>query len=171
MTKREMGEIFSVFSIAYPDKKPFSGKPDDILPAVELWCACLPEVDFWTGLQAARRLCRECKFPPTIAEFKEKADAVVGEVTKLIDEAWFLIQTPMRFSGMSPAEAYARLPNGATKAAIDAMGGPDKLLIVRWGETYLDFEGFQRAYKALLRDERAALPGAQPLTLRGRGGK
>lgn len=166
MTQKEMVEIFAVMLLAYPNAETFKGGIQKLGPTIELWTACLPEVDFWTGQQAVIKLCRECKFPPTIAEFKEKADAVKSEVRQRIDQAWDFLRMPMKFQDATPLEAYTDAPD-MTKAAIDAMGGPDKLIITethRLGDgsekTYemFNYDGFRDAYEQLLRRQ-SALPG------------
>ena len=78
-------------------------------PTIELWAACLSDVDFWLGQQAVIRLCRECKFPPSIAEFKEKADNVQQEIRSRIDLEWNDIKFS-RLLDKSPQEWYQRLP-------------------------------------------------------------
>ena len=84
MTQKEMTEIFGIMLLAYPNAETFKGGIQKLLPTINLWCACLPEVDFWIGQQAVIKLCRECKYPPTIAEFREKADAVKSEDRKSV---------------------------------------------------------------------------------------
>ena len=79
MTHKEMSEIFAVMLLAYPNAEVFKGGIARLGPTINLWVTCLPEIDFWTGQQAVVKLVRECKFPPTIAEFKEKAEKVQAE--------------------------------------------------------------------------------------------
>lgn len=86
MTRAEMTEIFAVLMLAYPYAEMFKapGKQavmEKLAPTITLWATCLADVDFWTGQQAAVRVCRVCKFPPTIAEFREQADAVTQRDT------------------------------------------------------------------------------------------
>lgn len=83
-----MTEIFSVMLLAWPNAEMFKGGVAKLGPTIELWAACLSDVDFWLGQQAVIRLCRECKFPPSIAEFKEKADNVQQEIRSRIDLEW-----------------------------------------------------------------------------------
>ena len=87
MTHKEMSEIFAVMLLAYPNAEVFKGGIAKLGPTINLWVTCLPEIDFWTGQQAVVKLVRECKFPPTIAEFKEKAEKVQAEVRARIDQA------------------------------------------------------------------------------------
>lgn len=175
MTQKEMVEIFAVMLLAYPNAETFKGGIQKLGPTIELWTACLPEVDFWTGQQAVIKLCRECKFPPTIAEFKEKADAVKSEVRKQIDQAWDFLRMPMKFRDATPLEAYNDAPD-MTKAAINAMGGPDKLVITvvhEFGDgskrpvEEFNYYGFRDAYEHLLRIQ-SALPG-KPRAVIGTG--
>ena len=120
MTKKEMTEIFSVMLLAWPNAEMFKGGVAKLGPTIELWTACLSDVDFWLGQQAVIRLCRECKFPPSIAEFKEKADNVQQEIRSRIDLDWNDIKFS-RLLDKAPQEWYQRLPpNSDVKAVIDA---------------------------------------------------
>ncbi len=170
MTQKEMTEIFGVMLLAYPNAETFKGGIQKLGPTIELWTACLPEVDFWTGQQAVIKLCRECKFPPTIAEFKEKADAVASEIQHQIQEDWNLLRMPMKFSDASPQEAYDRA-TPRMRAVVDAMGGPDKLIIT---ETHtmgdgshktferFNYEAFEAAYEKILRGHDALSGTSRP---------
>lgn len=176
MTQKEMVEIFAAMLLAYPNAETFKGGIQKLGPTIELWTTCLPEVDFWTGQQAVIKLCRECKYPPTIAEFKEKADAVKSEVEQQIDQAWRHLRLPMKFHAASPIEAYNDAPD-MIKAAVDAMGGPGKLIITKihtMGDgskkpvEVFNYDGFRNAYEQLLRRQ-SALPG-RPRPAVGPGG-
>ncbi len=166
MTKREMVEIFAVMLLAYPNAETFKGGIQKLGPTIELWTSCLPEVDFWTGQQAVIRLCRECRYPPTIAEFKDKANAVMSEMQAQISQAWNSLRMPMRLLNMTPVETYNGAPD-MVKAAVDAMGGPDKLVIQEFQTMddgsnapteKLNYDGFCNAYEQLLRRQNV-LPG------------
>ena len=128
MTHKEMSEIFAVMLLAYPNAEVFKGGIAKLGPTINLWVTCLPEIDFWTGQQAVVKLVRECKFPPTIAEFKEKAEKVQAEVRARIDQAWNYLKLDMAL-GKTPEEAVARLSEGADiRRVIEAMGGPSRLI-------------------------------------------
>ena len=123
MTHKEMSEIFAVMLLAYPNAEVFKGGIAKLGPTINLWVTCLPEIDFWTGQQAVVKLVRECKFPPTIAEFKEKAEAVQAEVKARIGRAWdaFKLQANL---GKTPLEFFAGLPaDSNTRRAIEMIGG------------------------------------------------
>lgn len=159
MTKKEMTEIFSVMLLAWPNAEMFKGGVPKLGPTIELWTACLSDVDFWLGQQAVIRLCRECKFPPSIAEFKEKAEAVQQEVRSRIDLEW----NQIKFSHVldaSPEEWYRGLPpDGAVKAVVDALGGVSGL-----GSSWNYYE-FRDMYEKLIRKKK---PGAVAQLTSGR---
>ena len=62
--------------LAWPNAETFKGGIKKLAPTIRLWTASTMDVDYWTGQQAIIRLCKICKFPPTIAEFREQAKAV-----------------------------------------------------------------------------------------------
>ena len=85
MTKTEMTEIFSIMMLAWPNHRMFD--PGTLKQTVELWAACLSDIDFDLGRQAVIRLCRECKFPPSIAEFREQAAAEIADRAERLELA------------------------------------------------------------------------------------
>ena len=166
MTQKEMVDIFAVLLLAFPNAETFKGGIQKLGPTIELWTACLPDVDYWIGQQAAIKLCRECKYPPTIAEFREKADAVKNEVGNQISQAWESLRLPMKLRGASPVEAYINAPD-MTRAAVDAMGGADKLVI----NGIFNYDGFRKAYEKLLRgrsESRSAIGNSTPRQIGGK---
>ena len=155
VTKKEMTEIFSVMLLAWPNAEMFKGGVAKLGPTIELWAACLSDVDFWTAQQAVIRLCRVCKFPPSIAEFKEQADTVNQDVQSRINLAWNEIKWS-RVLDKSPEEWYQGLPPGSDiKAVVDALGGP-KGLVSEDGKRWNYYE-FRDMYEKLIRKE---VPGA-----------
>ena len=77
MTRAEVTEIFAVLMMAYPNAEMFKAPDKDSLkaklaPTITLWTTCLRDIDFWAAQQAVIRVCQTCKFPPTIAEMREK---------------------------------------------------------------------------------------------------
>ena len=88
MTRQEMTKLFALMMLAWPKAEIF--QRDKVKPAIALWAACLPEVDFLTGQAAVVRLCRECKFPPTIAEMREAAEKVSKEIDSEVKQAYYI---------------------------------------------------------------------------------
>lgn len=172
MTRKEMSEIFAALLLAYPHAEVFKGGIQKLGPTINLWTACLSEIDFWTGQQAVIKLCRVCKFPPTIAEFREQADNVKSEVQQRVNSAWTLLRFDLE--DKSPSEVYAALDERSqTKLAIAAMGGPEKLIVQSehvYGDgrrepyTHFDYHGFAAAYERLLKQS-IELTGISPKPL------
>lgn len=164
MTRKEMTEIFSVMLLAWPNAEMFKGGVQKLGPTIELWTACLPDVDFWIAQQAVIKLCRECKFPPSIAEFKEKAEKVKSEVKARIDLSWSMLRMDMEL-GKTPEAACARLPkDSAEYLVIQAIGGPSRLIVTEEHtfangrketvERY-NYGDFAAAYERLIRQTNA----------------
>ena len=88
MTRAEVTEIFAVLMMAYPNAEMFKAPDKDSLkaklaPTITLWTTCLRDIDFWAAQQAVIRVCQTCKFPPTVAEMREAAGAVLHEVFEM----------------------------------------------------------------------------------------
>ena len=123
MEGKEMTELFLVMLLAWPNAEAFKGGIPKLTPTIKLWTSCTADVDFWTGQQAVIRLCQHCKFPPTIAEFREQVDNVNKDIKKLTDCAFNEIRNAEFMYG-SLAAFYTELPPGNfTRAVIDTVGG------------------------------------------------
>lgn len=163
MTNKEMTEIFSVMLLAWPNAETFRGGISKLGPTIKLWAACTQEIDFWTGQQAVTRLVKTCKFPPSIAEFREQAEAVQaaikGEARQLVDR--IRLHNAL---GQSDEAYYASLQDGSfDKAVIARLGGPSNLTTGRlW-----NIEGIEAACRAVIQD-RPAMVGGLPAALPGK---
>lgn len=163
MTNKEMTEIFGVMLLAWPNAETFRGGIAKLGPTIKLWAACTQDVDFWTGQQAVTRLCKTSKFPPSIAEFREQAEAVhsaiEAEARRLIEQIEMY-----NFLGQSNEDYYASLQDGSLdKAVITQMGGPSNLTTgIMW-----NIEGIEAACRAVMQDC-PALVGGLPLALPGK---
>lgn len=169
MTHKEMSEIFAVMLLAYPNAEVFKGGVAKLGPTINLWVTALPEVDYWTGCQAVAKLVRECKYPPTIAEFKTKADAVQSEVMTQISSAWNWVKTEIGVFGESPHEFFVGLPeDSGIRRAIEMIGGPD-CIVIKEEHTFGDghkemveeynYRKFVEAYEKVLRQTNALSGG------------
>lgn len=150
MTKKEMSEIFGVMLLAWPNAEMFKGGMQKLKPTIELWTICLPEVDIQTGQQALVELCRECKFPPTMAEFRAVAEKVRESISHKAKSAWLDLKADLML--LPPQEAFSRLPQGSlTRQAIIDMGGSERLIITtESGDELYNVNGFLTAYRTLL---------------------
>lgn len=123
MTGKEMTELFAVMLLAWPNAETFKGGIAKLAPTIKLWVSCTADVDFWTGKQAVIRLCQHCKFPPTIAEFREQVDNVNQDIKSITSRTFQEIRNAEHMHGSIEA-FYAELPLGDfTRAVIDTVGG------------------------------------------------
>ena len=125
MTKREMTEIFAALRLAYPNSKMFEGGIKTLKPTIELWTASLQDVDFAISQRALYRVLRECKYPPTIAEFRAAAEAEEAEIKSLASKAIDSIR--LHFMLSKTTQGLDADP--VTQRAIDLLGGPEMLYI------------------------------------------
>lgn len=166
MNRAEMTEIFAALMLAYPNAEMFRAADQQALkeklaPTITLWTACLRDMDFWTAQRAVIRVCRTCKFPPTIAEMREAAERVREEVRREIDRAYLSVRDDVRFMterGKTMRQVYDGLSVRSRKV-IDAMGGMEQFAPP--DSPMLNMEGFQRTYERLLRSNPVGLPGGQ----------
>ena len=155
MTKKEMTEIFGLLLLAYPNAEAFKGGVKKLAPTIELWCSCLPEVDFTIGQQAAYHICRENKYPPTISEFREMVERIENHMRSLIGAEWRILVSNMDDLGMTPQEAVEACGSLLTILAVKRMGGPDKLVKdpnskSRFPSLRYDYMGFEAAFRMVL---------------------
>lgn len=156
MTRKEVTELFSVMLLAWPNAEMFKGGVQKLGPTIELWAKCLTDVDFWTGQQALIRLCQVCKFPPTIAEFREQVESVNASIRERTSLDWSRIRLELDM-GMTPRQIFKALPpDSMSRVAMISMGGPEKI-IQECG--LLNYYGFEEAFRNAIMSQ-GALPGS-----------
>ena len=162
MTKKEVTEIFSVLMLAYPRAEMFQGGIGKLGPTISLWSRCLEDVDFWTGQQAVIRVCRECTFPPTIAEFRAAAEAVTQDVKNRANGIFSAIRSGEALSGNLDALYAAQLPGSEIKAVIDELGGTKGLVReLKSGGQIWNIDAILRAAEKIIRQKEALPPGGR----------
>lgn len=167
MTTKEMTELFAVMLLAWPNAETFKGGIAKLAPTIKLWTACTADVDFWTGERAVMRLCQKCKFPPTIAEFREQVDSVNKDIKGLTDGVFNEIRNAELMYG-SLEKFYMTLPATAfAKAVIDMMGGVSTLAITGKSQDGREFsrwnwQGIEDACHAVIRRRPAMVGGELP---------
>ena len=152
MTRRETTEIFAALKIGYPRAEMFKGGMETLKPTVELWAATLHDVDFAMAQRALYRVLRECKFPPTIAEFRTAVEAEEADLRQKAKIAADGIR--LHFALKKTLDDY-KPDSDVTRMAIERLGGIDRLFSK--GERYdvWHWSEFESAY-------RAAYLGASP---------
>lgn len=163
MNRAEMTEIFAVLMIAYPQAEVFKAESQQALkeklaPTISLWTTCLQDIDFWTAQQAVVRVCKSCKFPPTIAEMREAAEDVKHQVKSEIEWAYMTARSAVEtlVDGETLSDAYASLP-ARSKKVIDAMGGMEAFAPA--DKPLFNMAGFEQTYERMLRSNPVGLPG------------
>ena len=163
MTNAEMTELFAVMRLNYRNAKMFEGGLASLAPTIKLWTTMLPEVDYWTGQRALYRLLRSCKYPPTIAEFKEAADEVAAELRGKYRNLESVLKMHCLASGKTVRELYPELgASDPARRVIDEMGGPDAM----GSDNDHRWKQFEQAYYRLAKKESpaqalTALPGGR----------
>lgn len=158
MTEAEVTQIFAALSLAYPSAELFKAPSqraleEKLAPTIALWATCLRDVDFWTGQMATVRLCQTCKYPPSIAELREAAEAVTKEVREEIFSAYMTARSLYQLHGKDGVHDV--LPDRVRKV-IDAMGGIEAFASP--GSNTFAMDKFQSTYEMLLRKNPVGLP-------------
>lgn len=166
MTNKEMTELFALMLLAWPNAETFKGGITKLAPTIKLWTSCTTDVDFWTGQQAVIRLCQKCKFPPTIAEFREQVGKVDKDVQALISRTVNEIRSADCMFGSTDALYGALPPESFTRKVIDAMGGPNTLVrsFERGGKINFmwNLSGIENACRSVVRKTPALADGKLP---------
>lgn len=164
MNRAEVTELFAVLMLAYPNAEMFKAPDKESLkaklaPTITLWATCLRDVDFWAGQKAVIRVCQTCKYPPTIAEMRDAAEAELHEMKSEISNAYMMARNYIQVEeslGGTAADVLGHLPVRTVKV-IEAMGGMDAFAPPD-GKGY-NMAGFEQTYEALLRKNPIGLPG------------
>lgn len=164
MTRGETMEILAVLKLAYPNAEMFKAESDQALreklvPTIILWTTCLQEFDKWIMQRAVVKVCRTCKFPPSIAEMREAGDKVLSECRAEISAAYQTVRNAF-FIGNALGETHEQIFNALPpriKRVITAMGGMEKFALS--DKDAFDMQSFERTYEQLLRSAPIQLPG------------
>lgn len=164
MTRAEVTELFAVLMIAYPNAEMFKAPDKESLraklaPTITLWATCLRDIDFWAGQKAVIRVCQTCKFPPTIAEMREAAEAELHELKVEVQNAYLTARSYISIEeslGGTAESALEHMPTRTVKV-IEAMGGMEAF--IQPDKPGYNMSGFEATYEALLRKNPIGLPG------------
>lgn len=156
MNKKEMVECFGVMMSNgnWENAKMFKGSSEKLDATVELWTTCLADIDYWTAQKAVVKLCQECVFPPTIAEFRAKADEVISQYKSECSSLFNQVRNAEILYGSLEA-FYAQLPQGRLKTIITVMGGINALMIKHDDFSCWNAEEFRETYWKLLKRQPA----------------
>ena len=157
MTKKEISEIFSLWSLNWPSAEMFQGGADLLNARITLYANRLKDVNYWYGRRGAMVSIDKRKFPPSIAEYKEDIASVMKETKDQVDFLYNQITCDIYFSKQEgkSIDAILRDMLPAGRAVIEKMGGwkafaPDD-------QPFYNRDGFLEAYLKL-QAEREGLP-------------
>jgi len=157
VTRQEALAVMAMLKTAYPTFYKNFNK-EDISAAVNLWATMFSEESIQVVTEAIKALMCTLKYPPTIADVKEKIAMITQPPTMTEMEAWEQVRRAISYYHAN--EAFANLPPMLQKI----VGSPNQLR--EWA--LMDVEtvnsviqsNFMRSYKAKVAQEKeyAMLP-------------
>lgn len=166
MTRQEALAVMVMLKTAYPTFYKNYSK-DEINAAVDLWATMFADEKPQIVVEAVKSLICILKYPPTIADVKEKITMITQPPTMTEMEAWDLVRRAITYYNAS--EAFANLPLILKKI----VGSPNTLR--EWA--LMDVEtvnsviqsNFMRSYKAKVAQEKeyAMLPSSTKQLIAG----
>ncbi len=157
MTRQEALTIMITLKTAYPTFYKNYSK-DEINAAVDLWATMFADDPAYIVTEAVKSLMCTLKYPPTIADVKEKIAMIKQPPIMTEMEAWDMVKSAISY--YHAAEKFERLPPILKRI----VGGPNQLR--EWA--LMDVEtvnsviqsNFMRSYKAKVAQEKeyAMLP-------------
>lgn len=153
MTYAETEIILRLMRLNWPKATLFT--QPDFAKLVGLWALSLAHISFDVAQLALVHILQSCRYPPSIAEFYEAANAVAAEISDEATSAYCYLRSKIN-SGAAYANIYAALPP-KTLQALDAIGGLAEFAPA--GSPACDYSGFMIAYqRAALQALQADLP-------------
>jgi len=159
MTRQEALAVMAMLKTAYPNFYKNYSK-DEINAAVDLWATMFADDPAYIVTEAVKSLMCTLKYPPTIADVKEKIAMITQPPATTEMEAWDMVRRAINYYHAN--ETFANLPPMLQKI----VGSPNHLR--EWA--LMDVEtvnsviqsNFMRSYKAKVAQEKeyAMLPSS-----------
>lgn len=159
MTRQEALAVLTILKTAYPTFYKNYSK-EDVNAAVDLWATMFAEEHPEIVVEAVKALICTHKYPPTIADIKEKIATITRPEQKTEMEAWQQVKAAISY--YNAAENFERLPPILQKV----VGSPNTLRewAVMDGEVVNSViqSNFMRSYKAKVAQQKeyAMLPSS-----------
>lgn len=163
MTKKDVSEVFYVWSLNWPAAEMFQGGQELLNARITLYANRLKDVDYWYGKQAASLAVDTRRFPPSIAEYRDDIETVMAEVRARCAIAYDLVINTIAFAkmcGMPLQQALDELPP-VSKAVIERMGGWSAFAPKE--QPFLNKAGFDEAFLKLEKETDGLPPGKRQL--------
>jgi len=157
MNREETKEILKVLRVGYPNfyKGLTKREADEI---IDLWSTMFASEPVKVVIEAVKSLMCTLKFPPTIADVKEKISLITQPTQMSEMEAWQMVKSAINY--YNAAQTFERLPPILRRI----IGSPNQLRewAIMEAETVNSVvqSNFMRSYKAVVAQEkeRAMLP-------------
>ena len=157
MTRREALAVMAMLKTAYPTFYKDLSK-EELNAAVNLWATMFSEESIQVVTEAIKALMCTLKYPPTIADVKEKIALITQPLAMTEMEAWDMVRRAISYYHAN--EAFASLPPILQKI----VGSPNQLR--EWALMNVETvnsviqSNFMRSYKAKVAQEKeyAMLP-------------
>lgn len=155
MNKAETAAILAIIKTAYPN---FYKNADEIDSAINLWATMFANDSAKVVTEAVKALMCTLKFPPTIADVKEKIVLITQPAQLSEMEAWQLVKRAVQGYSVYDPENNKRIFNELPPAVQHVIGSPSQLR--EWGQ--MDVEtmnsvvqsNFMRSYRAVAAQEK-----------------
>jgi hypothetical protein len=170
MTRNETIKVLALLKLAYPSFYKDMTK-DTAIETIDFWSMMFAEEDLEIVLESVKALITTCKFPPSIADVKEKIRFITlpRQMNEL--EAWNLVNNAIRNSYYNASESFDKLPILIQKL----VGSPNQLK--EWAMMEISEvksvvqSNFMRSFRARVENERQvmALPASTKLLIQNLG--
>lgn len=117
MTTQEFATISAAIRAAWPSA--------NIMPdrqSKEVWWTMLSDLDYKPCLMALKEHMSTCKFPPSIAELREKTAGMTQVPVRDWGEAWEDVMRAIRFKGMYREQEALEQLDEITKKCVNRIG-------------------------------------------------
>lgn len=157
MTRQETKDLMAILKAAYPNFYKDISK-EEAKAAVDLWATIFSDTPAKLVIEAVKSLICTLKYPPTIADVKEKIAAIMHPEMMTEMEAWQKVRRAISYYNAD--ETFAQLPPVIQKI----VGSPNTLR--EWAQMEAEIvdsviqSNFMRSYKAKMTQEKeyAMLP-------------
>lgn len=117
MTEQEFMKIASAIKTSYPTVKVLQDKA-----SMDIWYMMLRDLDYRVCQNAVLELISTLKFPPTIAEIREKCSRLTSPEVKDWGEAWEEVQRSIGRHGMYQAQEALNNFDELTRKCVNRIG-------------------------------------------------
>ncbi|MFA5715844.1 MAG: replicative helicase loader/inhibitor [Candidatus Paceibacterota bacterium] len=117
--------LIEILAATYPNHRQFSDS-DQILKTAKIWASLLEDIPVKLAVKAVEKHCMLSKFPPSIAEIRERATEIMNPETEITAaDAWGYVMKAIRgYGSCREHEALDSLPE-IVKKVVTIIGWKD----------------------------------------------